>query len=229
MKKWFLFCFIAAFLFVACESKIDKMIPASQLIGAVSDVSVSIREQVGKNVKGGRLLEALGVVPFDIKREQIKPTILAIVKAIKRKNPDCEWIAVHLKLAKDLPLLQAGIAEYKEGTVSISYGIPSDKQIEEWNANIGKPFKLDNKVLGINDLPRLYRPDRKTFEDGAQVIRLYFKFNNDPKIKKNKVEQLFPLISKELGFPVKDVECLYKYMSNYYFTGLWGTEEFKIQ
>lgn len=182
------------------------------------NISVDIKEQKGKNVKGGRLLEAIGTVPFDIKKEQIKPTVLAVIKAIKQKNSDCEWIAVNLKLAKDLPLLQAGIAEYKEGKVFISYGIPSDKQIEEWNTNIGK-----------NDLPRLHRPDKKTFDDGARVIKLYYKFNNDPKIKKDNVEQLFPLISKESGLPVKNVESLYRHMSNYYFTGSWGTEDFKIQ
>jgi hypothetical protein len=229
MMKRITMIIVSIMMLISCGSEIDKKIPDSMLVGAVPNISVDIKEQKGKNVKGGRLLEAIGTVPFDIKKEQIKPTILAVIKAIKQKNPDCEWIAVHLKLAKDLPLLQAGIAEYKEGNISISYGIPSDKQIEEWNANIGKPVEFDGKVLGINDLPRLYRPDRKTFEDGAQVIKLYYKLNNDPKIKKDRIEQLFPLISKESGLPVKDVESLYRYMSNYYFTGSWGTEEFKIQ
>lgn len=200
------------------ESQIDKMFPADQVKGAITKLDATVNEQTGKGVKGGRLVEALVTVPFDIKREQIRPSMIGVLKVLMNKYPDCEWFTISMSFGKDVPLLTAGQAEYKEGKIQIQYGVPSDKELEEWN-------------LIVKNYPRsiLVKQDSATYKQGAEIIKRYYALNNDKSEKKiRSLHDIFAIISKEKGIPIEEVDRLYTQVGNY-FTLNWGKEEYRIK
>lgn len=213
---------------IACGSDIERKIPPSMTNGAVENLNLSIEKQTGKSRYGGTLIKAYGVVPFNIKREQIRPTLLAAIRVLKQNNPGCEWFWVGIvpetmALAKTGRLV--GRAEYTEGELDIYYGIPSDKQMDEWNAQIGKPVK---DLLGgdtyINDSPRLYSPDKEIFNSGIKALRSYDRLSIA-----NSGAGLYGAVSKETGIGVKKIKPLISLMNNYYTPGNWGKETISLK
>lgn len=216
----------------ACGSDIEKKIPPSMTKGAVENLSLSTEEQTGKNVKGGKIIKAYGVVPFDIKREQIRPTLLAAIRVLKQNNPGCEWIWVGIVPDKSLigTGRLAGRAEYKEGGLDIYYGIPSDKQMDEWNALIGKPVKdFSGDTTYINDSPRLSRPDRETFDPAIKALKSYDRLTIESRhADRIDYAALYKAASKDTGIPVKKAKTLINFMNSYY-SGAWGKETISLK
>ncbi|MBI4839225.1 MAG: hypothetical protein HY806_08845, partial [Nitrospirae bacterium] len=169
--------FIFIVTMVACEPRIDEMISDSQLIGGVPDISINIKED---NYKGGTAIIASGGIPFDVKREQLRPSMLSVLKVVLKKYPQSTGIFVRLTPNEELAKYGyfAGMLDYEEGSAIIHYKIPSDKQIKEWNSEIGKPIYFEGDSLGINDSPLLSRIDNKDkFETIKRVAILYHKFH----------------------------------------------------
>jgi len=193
------------------------------------NISVSglmYEEQTGKAVRGGKLIRVKGIVSFDIKREQVKPSLLAVITKVRKNNPKCEWIFVVLSPGAELGKYahHAGIADYKEGNLTIRYGIPSDKNIKEWNSLIGKKSKT---LLGdgyyTSDGPRLYRPDKETYEKGRKITLLFDKLSMKDTVKND--DEMFALVAKQSGWSKKEVERYTKFIFSYYAPMSWGEEE----
>ena len=184
MKKLIIF-FLALLLFCGCESRLDRAIPQSSLVGAVS-IETKIEGNWGDHhkrdgdPKDWTDVWVIGFVPCNIKREQIKPTLLAIFKTVKNEYSKCTFMKI--KISPDEEMIRQwgpsiGTLEYNNGKIDIVYGIPSDKQIEEHNAKIGQLeptfkkgniFERDYKNLKQNNEPRLFRPDPETYLAGKK-------------------------------------------------------------
>jgi hypothetical protein len=207
----------------ACSSSIDTLIPESSLDGALPNLNIQFSEQTGKSVEGHRLLAAAVTVPFDIRRDQVKPTLLSIIKQIKHAEPSCEWIVAYLVPGDStLPLLQAGIATYKEGKIEIRYGVPSDKNLADYNA-------LKSNV-GADNNPPLVRPDKAAFEIGGNVLRSCLS-NEERLILAGNMQEadsdyalsILPYVSKETGVSLRETKRLYHQLMVYYMPN-WGKE-----
>lgn len=209
-------------LVVSCGPNIEDKITDAQLIGAISNVNVSIKED---KYKGGTAIIAVGVIPFDIKREQIKPTILAALKVLIRKYPDATGIFIRLAPDKDLAKYAyfAGTADYENNEITVDYKIPTDKQINDWNSEIGKPIELEGKSLGTNDSPRLLRFDKKLFDIATKVTLSYHKAQKqlankyiDQPLKTASTQEIYHLVSGETGVSDKDAQYYRNLMDAYY-------------
>jgi len=250
MRKLITLLFILA-LFCGCESRLDKAIPQSSLAGAISDIDVNLsgqgeiadqQECANKSgwcwaPKDWTLLNADAFVPFDIKREQIKPTSLAILKKLAEKYPKCTTININLAPDKEMAeiLFLVGRLEYRDNKITIHYGIPSDKEMEEHNAQVGKLYPLskdcgkifcepDYDKMEKNDDPRLSRPDLNTYtlykriliiEDDIKMhrqIKESYKFSSP----KEYYIALSNKISKKINLPTKDIEYALRFMHDYY-------------
>jgi len=220
------------------QTVIERLIPDEEIKGGVEVVIIEMEELSKKSAHGGRLIILKGTVPFDIKRKQVRPTLLATIKKIKHDDPGCEWIVVSLGPNKKLTEKThfVGRAEYTEEGIDIQYGIPSDKQMEENNALIGKKQK---GVFGdeyINDSPRLFRPNKKEFEERLRVISVFYRIEAE----KRKIAdaegrygdyfpeaQLYELISEELNMPINQVKEYVGYVYRYY-SPVWDKEKIEL-
>ena len=260
MRKLVILFFILA-LFCGCESRLDNAIPQSSFVGAISNVDVNLRgqgeiatQQACVNKSGWcwapedwTLLNADAFVPFDIKREQIKPTSLAILKKLVEKYPKCTTININLAPDKEMAeiLYFVGRLEYRDNKIIIHYGIPSDKEMEEHNAEIGKFYSTKNAMFSMpgdkekiekNDDPRLFRPDLKTYtlykriliiEDDIKMhkqIKESYKFSSP----KEYYIALSNKISKQINLPTKDIEYALRFMHDYYGWMGYGKSEESI-
>jgi len=221
--------FLLLFLFSAgCSDSPADKITNAMCFGAVpiSDVSIKFKsDQPGRN---GQLIDMEGVVPFDIKKEQVKPTILAAFKDLLKKHPESKDIFVGLLPDRRLHQF-VGHASYHSGTVSIHYGIPSEAEMDKKNANIGKSvpggiFGEDKEHMIIIDHPRLYRPDRATFEKIIWIKEAVAMHDN----KSINSKSLCKKISTASKTPLADVEQLYWLMNFYYSSGFYGEESIRL-
>ncbi|BEH11083.1 hypothetical protein GSUET_26950 [Geobacter sulfurreducens subsp. ethanolicus] len=113
----------------------------------------------------GATLNGIGIIRFDTDRERIKPAVLAMLTAVKKKAPAAKMITLELKPAVECTQCTLARATYREGRTVIRYGIPSQEQIERHNALIGTTDGTGRRI----DRPRLYRPDKETFGAGLAV------------------------------------------------------------
>lgn len=131
----------------------------------------TVRENLHFEIRNARIsgngtaLEGIGIVRFDMDRDQIKPAVLAMLKAVKEKAPAAKAITLELKPAVECPVCTLATATHREGRTVIRYGIPSMEQIERHNALIGTTDGTGRRI----DHPRLYRPDKETFGAGLAV------------------------------------------------------------
>ena len=99
------FSLILLYALTACTSEIDRLIPASQLSGAVQNINVTIKGQPDKCTAASDdsvYIKAIGIVPFEIKREQVRPTLLAVFKGVKTKYSNCEKFFIELAPAQEM-------------------------------------------------------------------------------------------------------------------------------
>ncbi|MBI3582813.1 MAG: hypothetical protein HY096_02540 [Nitrospinae bacterium] len=224
------------FSFIVCLSSYDSL-AINQIItdddfkGAIKTTTISIERH------GGRL-DVFAIVPYDIKRNQIRPTILYILMKLKQTYENGR---IELYLIPDDKVLGesftyssifTGTAEYREGVnIMITYCIPSNKQMKEYNSKIGKPiFDLfDNKPTGeINNNIPLHPPDKKTFKIGKRVVLLWKKL-----IEKNNVmilsDEHAKLISKEIEISIDEVDRYHTFMYRYYDVFGWDKETIDLK
>ena len=103
-----------------------------------------------RNVKvadGGRSIEGVGIVRFDMDRGDTKPAVIAILKVVKEKFPGAKQIALGLSPSVDCPTLKIAEATWDNGRVTLKYGIPTLGQIEAPNSRIGAG---DRQMLLLN-------------------------------------------------------------------------------
>lgn len=228
---------VSIMMLISCGSEIDKKIPDSMLVGAVPNMNISLEED---NYRGGKAIIATGIVPFDIKREQVKPSLLAILRVAAEKYPKATGIFVRLTPDEQLGRFAyfAGKADYEDNVITVHYGVPSDEQIKKWNSEIGKPITFEESTLGINDSPQLSRFNKETFDSGKKIIllfhkiekQLYDKYINQP-LKSPTTEQISRIAAKELGLSLKEVTHHHRLLSNYFSagTGIWGKETINLK
>lgn len=233
---------VCLFLFAACtDSTVDRLIPPSATNGGLANFTVSdIKVQKGKSINGGMLVSGSVLVPYDIKREQVKPTLLAAIKGLKDKYRDCEWIIVyavpHQKLTGTG--INAGMAEYAERKISIAYGVPSAAQLA------APPIDDENKKFLDGDYEPVKLMSKADFElavavDAAwQAAHRKLLYDADQKAMQNKAgygeiyaretakisdAKLATLTSQEMGIPAAGVKKLRKQLLIYY-GPFWGHE-----
>lgn len=214
-------------ILLGCRSEL----PDSYLIGAADGVDISFHKTSSKDLR----IEAVGIVPFNIKREQIRPTIFFVLKQLKIKYPDCKQSSIVLTPERDSnPLfhfISVGSAIYKDDQISIHYGIPSDDQISKYNADGEKSKPVF--ILGEWTPPfrRLYRPDMKTYELCKKIILKSKVIENNE--KENGQISSAPVflakVARHFNLSKEDTEYywtyLYKYYSFFPGTQQWGDEK----
>lgn len=206
--------------FTACsESPIDRLIPLSATKGGLANFTVSgINVQEGKSINGGTLVSGLVMVPHDIKREQVKPTLLAAIKGLKNQYGKCEWIIVYAIPSQELKGtgINAGMAEYAEGKIRIDYGVPSTTQLA---AEVGAAKEIGGPE---NDPLRLMSKDE--FDLAVAVDTTWQGFYEPNREHQGRGEgKLLKLTAQKMNIPVAQVKKLRKQLIMYY-GPFWGNE-----
>lgn len=170
------------------------------------DVSIHVIDvQHGKHVKNGTLVMAKAIFPRDVTTPQIKPATHYIINALRKEYPKCEWF--HITMSDDERSYNVGnyiaIAEYKEGNLVVTGGIPSDKEIKE----IMSARKNTDDLL-------IRKPD-----DTGLNIYLAFRKIRDDEYKKGKYlsdEKIYPQLSKRFKLPVSKIREIHRGIGTYY-------------
>lgn len=207
-------------MFTACsENPIDRLIPLSATKGGLANFTVSgINVQEGKSRNGGMLVSGLVMVPHDIKREQVKPTLLAAVKGLKDQYGKCEWIIVYAIPSQELKGtgINAGMAEYAEGKIRIDYGVPSTMQLA---AEVGAA-----KEIGDPDSDPLRLMIKDEFDLAVAVDTTWQGLYEPNRQHKGNIEEkLLKLTAQKMNIPVTQVKKLRKQLIMYY-GPFWGNE-----
>lgn len=252
MKK---LCFLLLLvLFAGCSGSghIDKLIPEEAIVGALPNLApVDIEEQRGKSVNGGFLVNAQVLVPFDIQRDQVRPTLLAAVKTLKKRYPDCEWIVVFLTLQESLDkyTLYAGRAEYTKDGIDITYWIPSQKQLVE-QEDPRKETPGDNSLfagLDFSDWEPIQPLTREEFNFAVQAAQTYQKLSQRlqdeasaaamkdrdnysetyRKMMENFEDRVLVLAAKDLSTRKAEVKKAQRRLL--YYSASWGSEKIARQ
>lgn len=143
----------------------QNRITDSMTAGCIDSINIK-----GVLKKNGAMIDASVLVPHDIKRAEVRPTLLKAINEINKKHPDIEWIQVWLLAG--MKNIYAGNADYKYGQIYLRYGIPSQKQIadrRQWN---------EYKKEGDSDILIPVLLDKKQFRHAANVVDRYYKHNN---------------------------------------------------
>lgn len=216
------------------KDQVDSLIPKTDLMGSCDSVRIfDMETQQAKTIKGGFLIHALAEVPYDIKREQVKPTVLKCIQDLKHKNQGCEWITVFL-CANGRKGIHAGKGEYKEGKIIISYGVPSREQ-------------LAAEKVAIEDYHLVHEPPRllsgTEFNQAAEICDLYVKYTailEEEDIKNasegkiidqdiyeslmdSRADRVFKKVAGEVNLPEVKVRKLRNNLMRYYILN-WGDE-----
>ncbi len=182
----------------------------------------------------GNSINAIVVVPYNIKRSQLRPTILTTLRELKQRynNPH---LAIIINFVPEDERLKnenivAAYVQYKDdanpdGTskLEIYYGIPSAEQIKGYNSVIGKPTcenaLFSKKLMKYNNnyLP-LSPVNKKDFDLGRRVEILGWNLYG-----KTDMKDLNQTISKRIHISVKEVSKL-QYKMETYFSQEWGHE-----
>lgn len=226
--------FILLVLCFGCaEDPIDKLIPETSLNGSIQKITIfDLETQRGKIVRGGLLIIASVKVPYDLRREQVRPTLLACIKELKKRNRDCEWFNVFL-CADGRDGIYAGRGEYREGKIYISYGIPSKKQLVEAEAlreelaDYVPPRLLSKEEFNLAaDLDELYyRYDNTLAEKDLKEARDGKRWNQDvyDKLSDSRDDRIYEMIAKEVSLPDDTIRKLRRSLGTYYIFA-WGSE-----
>lgn len=242
MNRLIKFILVAVFflVFTACsDSPIDRLIPLSATKGGLANFTVSgVEVQEGKSRNGGMLVMGQVMVPHDIKREQIKPTLLAAIKGLKDKYRKCEWIIVYAVPSYELKgsSANAGMAEYAEEKIKIDYGVPSATQLaaeagaaKELGGPDSDPLRLMSKeefdlAVSVNEawqdihLKLLDDAQKKAMQNRARYSEIYRHETKDISDAK-----LLKLTAKKLNLPEAKAQKLRKQLLMYY-GPFWGNE-----
>lgn len=226
-------------VFTACsDSPIDRLIPLSATKGGLANFTVSgVEVQEGKSRNGGMLVMGRVMVPHDIKREQVKPTLLAAIKGLKDKYRKCEWIIVYAVPSYELKgsSTNAGMAEYAEGKIKIDYGVPSATQLaaevgaaKELGRPDNDPLRLMSKeefdlAVSVNEawqdihLKLLDEANKKAMQSRANFSNVYTQATEGIEAK------ILKLTSQKMNLPAAKIKSLRRQLIMYY-GPFWGNE-----
>lgn len=223
--------FISLMLF-ACSDPIESLIPPSSVHGAITQFNVS-----GDLKENGKKIDAYVTVPHDIKRDQVRPTLLAAIKGLKKENKKIDWIAVDLLAGGDSSFF-AGRGELKSNQIKIEYWVPTEAQIHERIEYNQNQRGEDSAILPIPELM-----SKEAFAMALKANDLYHKYYNKLSDRDNQLisenEDLFDelnntrterarkLTAKKLGLSSQDVLDYRSRLNNYYTIG-WGKETISL-
>lgn len=171
---------------------------------------------------GGRSIGGVGIVRFDIDRGDIKPAVVAMLKVVKEKFPAAKQISLNLSPSVDCPACRIAEAAYDSGRVTLAYGTPTLRQIEESNSRADAPSASEKGV----DRPLLFRPDGETFAIGLRVMMAI-----DAGRQKNpglNDDQLLDQAATVTGLPYTVVKRHRDFMAAYYSGNAFGSETFDM-
>lgn len=121
------------------QTQAQELFPPEKLNGYVQGTQIQVKE----DGKGGRPVLAIAITPYGIKPEQVSPTGYGALKALRRSFPKTDWISVFL--AEDSAMAEAsewvGVAELRAGKVTVTGGIPSQKECDSLSKLGGAPVK----------------------------------------------------------------------------------------
>lgn len=134
---FFLFSALCLFSISGCldsDHPLDGLISSANIEGAITPIKVlNLERQTGKSVEGGQYVQTEISVPFDIKQDQVKPTILSALKEMKKEFPSCHWFVIYLnpsqfKSDRLGSLISVAKGEYTDGQINIDYQLPTSKE-----------------------------------------------------------------------------------------------------
>jgi hypothetical protein len=110
------------------RSEAQELFPPEKRAGALSESRILIRDAG----KGGRPVEAVILMPFGIKPEQVSPTGYWALYSLHRSYPDADWISAFLAEDSAMYLASqwAGVAELHNGKVTLTGGIPTQSEMD---------------------------------------------------------------------------------------------------
>jgi len=166
-------------------------------------VSVEVTDiQKGKSVKNGMLVLGKAIFPRNVQNHQIKPAALDVLQGLKKEVPGCDWFTVWI--SDDERSYESGnyiaIAEYKEGKTTITGGVPTDEEMQEY---LG--WKLG--------------PIMKPTDQGLDIILRFTQIKVDAHWNKKQYlsdGEIYPLLSKEFNLPVSKIKEIHQGVSRYY-------------
>ncbi len=191
MKTIKILTFLTTLFIFGCSNPLDKLIKPEMLQGAVPNFTITgVDIQTGKSVNGGTLIRGKAIVPYDIKREQVKPTLLSAIKKLQEQHPACQWIVVWLIPEKEAigAGLEAGHGEYAVDHINIMYGIPSKKTLDreiELKKNLLNPAFIKASIKEDEFFEEMYGPNykdyvpirlptREEFDRCVKIKKLYY-------------------------------------------------------
>jgi hypothetical protein len=167
--------------------------------------------------EGGKSAEGMGVVRFDVRREDLKPLSVAMLGALKQKLPAAERVKLAVKPYAGAPCV-IGEIEWSGGSTRLSYGIPTQQQIDASNALIG--------TKEGDDRPRLYVPDGETFASGLSVtLAIEAARAKNPGSSEELLLEKGPVAA---GVPYGTAKRSRDFMRWYYTGNRYGSEEFRF-
>ncbi len=225
MRPWILLTF--ALFIVGCNSAADQLIPASYTSDAIQNIETIVKEL---DVKDNRL-KVTGAVPYDIKREQVIPSLLFVLKKTLKEHPSSKYIFVTLGPDMESALFgyAVGSATFENKKIKILCKIPTDQQMKEHNSRIGKMesggiFGDDAKHPVVYSGPHLFVPDKVTFLNNKRIAIMIY----DKAISKYDLDDRYKIISQETGLPLMEVKDRFLFFEQYYGISYPGSgEEFK--
>lgn len=210
MKVSKLFFFIICTIMISgCSDPIETLIPPSLVHGSLQGFNIQMEMS-----KDGNRLDGEAIVPHDIKRDQIKPTLLAALKGMKQEHPKYDWIILYLYAGGNSKTggVSPGRAEYKGGKITINYEIPSAEQIE-----IQKKVVEETPGSNPRSIPELL--SKEEFTKAAKIEFLYH--SNHSRL--NDRAKALAAVSKKMNISTDKV-TEYREKLGYYYGMAWGQE-----
>lgn len=117
--------------------KAENLFPPEKLAGYIKNTSIKIVE----NGKNGRPITAIAITHYGMKPEEVSPTGYGALQALHHQYPKTDWVSVFI--AEDSAMADAsnwvGVAELRNGNVTVTGGLPSQKEMDSL-AQVGQPL-----------------------------------------------------------------------------------------
>ena len=160
-----------------------------------------IELQTGKLVKGGQLVTANVVTSYrPLTNKILKDLAVSTITDLKKKYPDCKWF--HVYISDDRRMLEAkyylAIADYKEGNLEVTGGVPSDAEIKEY------------RKQGIP----VIKPDETGIAVFSEISRVKLLYGNKGKDMTD--QEICRIVSKKMRLPLAKVKKYLKGVGWYY-------------
>ncbi|MCG8637022.1 MAG: hypothetical protein MI863_24530 [Desulfobacterales bacterium] len=174
MKNSLFIIFILIFT-SACSHPIEKLAPDSELKGAVTPLKIIAIEKESKRATPRKIrIKAFVSVPHDIKKEQVRPTILMGLRILEHRFPGKDLFSVYLcpdgKKSMSCGYLYVARGEYADKEIRICYLIPSREQIEAY-AEANKDMRPEKERVIV---PRMM--SKKDFYQAIEITSLYYDY-----------------------------------------------------